>query len=140
MLFMKMSKVKTLSFNPGTLLGRPLWTMTSKSDHVFGKNQYCGTKAVVHRGLRFISEDQKQRARAKMLTIVANSLPQTESNISFVDSYPAMQPTQGNMSVLKELSDVSLAMGQGAVVAYDPAKEELQIFPLSLMTRMVLTV
>jgi len=113
-----------LSFNPGTLLGGTFvdYDKQKSEGHVFGKTNVVAQKAVVHGGLRFISEDQKQRARAKMRTIAANSLPQTESNISFVDSYPAMQPTQGNMSVLKELSDVSLAMGQGAVVAYDPAK------------------
>ena len=113
-----------LSFNPGTLIGGTFvdYDKQKSEGRVFGKTNVVAQKAVVHGGLRFISEDQKQRARAKMRTIVVNSLPQTESNISFVDSYPAMQPTQGNMSVLNELSNVSLAMGQGAVLAYDPAK------------------
>jgi glutamate carboxypeptidase len=78
--------------------------------------------AVVKGGLRFISEEQKQRARAKMREIVANSLPQTSATISFIDSYPAMGPTEGNKKVLAVLDKVSLDLGQGGVVAYDPGK------------------
>jgi glutamate carboxypeptidase len=36
--------------------------------------------------------------------------------------YPAMPPTPGNLSLLSELNQVSLDLGQGEVVAYDPGK------------------
>ena len=49
--------------------------------------------AVVNGGLRFISEAQKENARAKMRAIVEQHLPQTSASISFTDSYPAMRPT-----------------------------------------------
>ena len=78
--------------------------------------------AMVKGGLRFISEEQKEEARNKMREIVTNNLPQTSATISFTDSYPAMVPTEGNNRLLAELNQVSLDLGQGAVIGYDPGK------------------
>ncbi|NNK31003.1 MAG: M20 family peptidase, partial [Flavobacteriaceae bacterium] len=54
--------------------------------------------------------------------IVANNLPNTSASISFTDSYPAMGPTEGNLELLAKLNEVSLDLGQGEVIAYDPGK------------------
>ena len=89
---------------------------------VFGKSNVVAQKAIVNGGLRFITEEQKIRTRNKMRRIVSQSLPLTNSNISFVDSYPSMKPTEGNAAILEKLSEVSQAMGQGPVSAYDPSK------------------
>nr|WP_299070494.1 M20/M25/M40 family metallo-hydrolase [uncultured Allomuricauda sp.] len=113
-----------LTFNPGTLLGGTFVNFdnsTSKGD-VFGKTNVVAQKAVVRGGLRFISEEQKERAREKMKKIVSNNLPKTSAKISFTDSYPAMQPTEGNTALLNVLNDVSLDLGQGEVLAYDPGR------------------
>lgn len=113
-----------LTFNPGVLLGGTFVNfdeMTSKGD-AYGKTNVVAQKAMVKGGLRFISEEQKERARAKMREIVANNLPQTSASITFTDSYPAMQPTEGNLALLKTLNEVSLDLKQGEVLAYDPGK------------------
>lgn len=113
-----------LTFNPGTLLGGTFVNFdnaTSKGD-VFGKTNVVAQKAMVKGGLRFISEEQKERARTKMRKIVANNLPQTSATITFTDSYPAMQPTAGNMKLLHTLNEVSLDLRQGEVLAYDPGR------------------
>lgn len=113
-----------LTFNPGTLLGGTFIdfdTATSKGE-VFGKSNVVAQKAAVRGGLRFISEDQKERARTKMREIVANHLPQTTAKISFTDSYPAMGPTKGNSALLEQLNQVSLDLGYGQVLPYDPGK------------------
>nr|WP_297785470.1 M20/M25/M40 family metallo-hydrolase [uncultured Allomuricauda sp.] len=113
-----------LTFNPGVLLGGTFVNydeLTSKGD-AFGKTNVVAQKAVVKGGLRFISEEQKERARAKMREIVANNLPQTSASISFTDSYPAMKPTEGNLALLETLNEVSLDLKQGEVLAYDPGK------------------
>ncbi len=113
-----------LTFNPGTLLGGTFVNFdktTSKGD-VFGKSNVVAQKAVVQGGLRFISEEQKENARVKMREIVSNNLPQTSANITFNDSYPSMGPTEGNLSLLNTLNTVSLDLGQGEVLAYDPGK------------------
>ena len=113
-----------LTFNPGVLLGGTfveLDDMTSKGNS-FGKSNVVSQTAVVKGGLRFISEEQKESARAKMRDIVANNLPQTSAEISFIDSYPSMGPTQGNQKVLNILSEVSIDLGYGEVLGYDPSK------------------
>jgi len=113
-----------LTFNPGVLLGGTFVNydeLTSKGD-AFGKTNVVAQKAVVKGGLRFISEVQKERARTKMRKIVANNLPKTSATVSFTDSYPAMQPTEGNLELLSTLNEVSLDLKQGEVLAYDPGR------------------
>lgn len=113
-----------LTFNPGNLLGGTFvnYDKQKSEGNVFGKTNVVAQSAIVHGGLRFISEEQKERARDKMREIVADNLPQTDASISFTDSYPAMGPSDGNKEVLERLSEVSLAMKQGPVTAYDPGK------------------
>ena len=113
-----------LTFNPGVLLGGTFVNfdeLTSKGD-AFGKTNVVAQKAVVKGGLRFISEEQKELATEKMREIVAHNLPQTSASISFTDSYPAMQPTEGNLALLETLNEVSLDLKQGEVLAYDPGR------------------
>ncbi|TLF45538.1 M20/M25/M40 family metallo-hydrolase [Maribacter aurantiacus] len=113
-----------LTFNPGTLLGGTFVTfddMTSKGT-VFGKTNVVAQRAEVRGGLRFISEEQKERTREKMRAIVAKNLPKTSATISFSDMYPAMAPTEGNHALLQKLNQVSLDLNQGEVVAYDPGR------------------
>ena len=113
-----------LTFNPGTLLGGTFVEfdeMTSKGT-VFGKTNVVAQKAEVRGGLRFISEEQKERARDKMRAVVAENLPHTSATVTFTDSYPAMQPTRGNEALLAKLNIVSQDLIQGEVIAYDPGK------------------
>ena len=113
-----------LTFNPGTLLGGTFveYDKQTSSGEVFGKTNVVAQTAVVNGGLRFISEEQKENARAKMRAIVNQNLPQTSASISFTDSYPAMGPTAGNQAVLEILSDVSQDLGFGPVARYDPSR------------------
>ena len=113
-----------LTFNPGTLVGGTFVEfdeMTSKGS-VFGKTNVVAQKAEVRGGLRFISEEQKERARDNMRAVVANNLQHTSAKVTFKDSYPAMQPTEGNKALLAKLNQVSLDLKQGEVIAYDPGK------------------
>ncbi|WP_228027986.1 M20/M25/M40 family metallo-hydrolase [Costertonia aggregata] len=113
-----------LTFNPGVLLGGTFLDHDPKTGkgNTFGKSNVVAQSAMVKGGLRFISEEQKERARTKMREIVANNLPNTSAEISFTDSYPAMVPTEGNKALLARLNQVSLDLGQGEVFAYDPGK------------------
>ena len=113
-----------LTFNPGTLLGGTFveyGKQTSRGE-VFGKTNVVAQKAIVNGGLRFISEEQKENARAKMREIVSQNLPQTTAEIHFTDSYPAMGPTEGNEALLEQLSEVSQDLGFGPVSGYDPGR------------------
>lgn len=113
-----------LTFNPGVLLGGTMVSFDEalSSGNAFGKSNVIAQTAVVDGGLRFISEEQKEKARDKMRAIVADNLPHTSAEISFIDSYPAMGPTEGNKDLLKTLNQVSLDLGQGGVEAYDPGR------------------
>jgi hypothetical protein len=72
--------------------------------------------------LRFISETQRETARAKMRELVAQSLAGTSATITFEDGYPAMTPNDGNYKLLAELDRVSRDLGFGAVEALDPGE------------------
>ena len=113
-----------LTFNPGTLLGGTFveYDKQTSSGEVFGKTNVVAQKAIVNGGLRFISEEQKENARAKMREIVSQNLPQTTAEIHFTDSYPAMGPTEGNEALLEQLSEVSQDLGFGPVSGYDPGR------------------
>ncbi|MEZ4842127.1 MAG: M20/M25/M40 family metallo-hydrolase [Flavobacteriaceae bacterium] len=113
-----------LTFNPGVILGGTEvdFEEALSKGTAFGKSNVVPQTAVVTGGLRFITEGQKERARAKMQEIVANNLPHTSATITFTDSYPAMPPTEGNLKLLEALNNVSLDLGQGEVKAYDPGK------------------
>lgn len=120
----KVKGEKFLTFNPGVILGGTLidFNPTLSKGNAFGKSNVVAQKVVVKGGLRFISEEQKENARKKMLAITKNNLPHTSAKISFIDSYPAMGPTKGNYKLLETLNNVSLDLKQGRVIDYDPAK------------------
>lgn len=113
-----------LTFNPGVILGgtRVDYNSETSTGSAFGKTNVVASVLEVHGGLRFISEEQKNRTRAKMRMIVGDNLPQTSARIEFADSYPAMKPTEGNMELLTILDRVSQDLGYGKVKAYDPGK------------------
>ncbi|WP_347922569.1 M20/M25/M40 family metallo-hydrolase [Pontimicrobium sp. SW4] len=113
-----------LTFNPGIILGGTQVDYNSEltKGNAFGKTNVVAQTAVVEGGLRFISEEQKEKARAKMRNIVSNNLSQTSAKITFIDSYPAMGPTEGNHKILDLLNQVSLDLNQGEVEAYDPGR------------------
>ena len=113
-----------LTFNPGVMLAGTFveYDDTNFKGTAFGKSNVIPQSAVVTGGLRFISEEQKEKTRVTMKEIVSNNYPNTGAKITFWDSYPAMPPTDGNTKVMEVLSQVSTDMNQGEVIAYDPLK------------------
>lgn len=122
--YTKVKGEEFLTFNPGIILGGTLmdYDQQLSKGEVFGKSNVVAQSTTVYGGLRFISEDQKERARVKMREIVNNNLPQTSAKATFIDSYPAMGPTEGNKQLLEQFSTVSKDLGYGEVVAFDPLK------------------
>ena len=113
-----------LTFNPGVILGGTQvdYDPGQAKGTAYGKTNVVASELVVHGGLRFISEEQKENARNKMREIVKTNHPHTSASITFSDSYPAMKPTEGNMTLLKVLDKVSQDLGHGKVEAYDPGR------------------
>jgi glutamate carboxypeptidase len=111
-----------LTFNPGVMLGGTdvEYDPAFNRGTSFGKTNVIAQTVVVDGGLRFISEEQKERARSKMREIVGDHLPGTSAEIEFRDGYPAMPPTAGNRGLFELFDEVSRDLGLGAVDAVDP--------------------
>ena len=113
-----------LTFNAGTIQGGTDVDYDSQQNRgvTFGKTNVIPRKAVVHGGIRTISQDQLDRAQAAMQMIVAKSLPHTSASIEFFEGYPPMFPTAGNRKLKDELSAINEALGRGPMSELDPSK------------------
>ncbi len=88
-----------------------------------GKTNIIAATAVARGDLRAISNEQLERARAKMRSIVAQSLPGTSAAIAFDDDgYPPMPPTDGNRALLGQLNAVNRHLGLAEMGELDPAQ------------------
>jgi len=113
-----------LTFNPGVILGGTSIEFDPEAARgtAFGKPNVIPQTVTVQGELRFISEQQKQAAQARMQAIVGRSLSGTSAEIQFPqDEYPAMAPNQGDYELLAVFDDVSRDLGLGAIEPVDPA-------------------
>lgn len=113
-----------LTFNAGTIQGGTdvEYDTQETRGRTFGKTNVVPQKVVVHGGLRTISAEQLESARAAMRRIVDDNLPHTDAQIEFEDSYPPMPPTEGNRRLQAVLSDINEALGRGPMPALDPSR------------------
>ena len=113
-----------LSFNAGTIQGGTDVDYDDEQNRgqTFGKTNIIPRKVVVHGGIRTISQEQLERARAMMRAIVAENLPHTSATITFKDRYPAMSPTDGNRRLQAQLSEINELLGRGPMPALDPSR------------------
>jgi glutamate carboxypeptidase len=113
-----------LTFNAGTVQGGTDVSYIPEQNRgtTFGKTNIVPRMAVVHGGIRTISQDQLDRAQAKMKEIVAANLPHTSAVIEFTEGYPPMFPSEGNRAVLKVLTDINEDLGRGPMRELDPSK------------------
>jgi glutamate carboxypeptidase len=111
---------KYLTFNPSVIVGGTEANLNEVTGTATGKTNVIPAKVIVRGDLRFISEQQKQAARARMQEIVAQNLAGATAKIAFEDGYPAMTPAEGNYALLKQLDQVSQDLGFGRVEALDP--------------------
>lgn len=118
----QLSSEQYLTFNPGLMSGGSEIKVDRAAARVeaVGKTNIISPSAYVAGDLRYISETQREKAREKMRTIVAQNLNGTKSTILFSDGLPAMEPTEGNYSLVKFLDGVSKDMGIGSTKAGDP--------------------
>ncbi|HEV8485470.1 MAG TPA: M20/M25/M40 family metallo-hydrolase [Blastocatellia bacterium] len=115
-------KEKYLTFNPSVIVGGTEAELKGVTGTATGKANVVPAKVILTGDLRFVSEEQKEMARAKMREIVARNLPGTSAKITFRDAYPAMTPTEGNYALLKQLDQVSQDLGFGKIEALDPGE------------------
>jgi glutamate carboxypeptidase len=113
-----------LTFNAGNIQGGTDVEYFPQQNRgtTFGKTNVIPRKLVVHGGIRTISDEQLDRARAAMLEVVAKNLPHTSATIEFTPGYPSMSPTEGNQRLQLLLSDVNQDLGRGEMPTLDPSK------------------
>ncbi len=113
-----------LTFNAGTILGGTdvSYDFEETRGTAFGKTNVVARRAVVHGGLRTISQDQLERGRNAMLEVVARHLPHTDATITFSDGYPAMAPTEGNQRLHDLLTQINQDLGGDEMPALDPSR------------------
>jgi len=113
-----------LTFNAGSILGGTdvNYDAETTSGTAFGKTNVVPNTVVVHGGIRTISPDQLQRAQAAMESVVSRHLPHTDSTISFIEGYPPMAPTDGNIQLQNMLSDINIELGRQEMPALDPSR------------------
>jgi glutamate carboxypeptidase len=118
----KLSNEKYLTFNPGLFIGgsEVNYDTAAQKGEVLGKTNIISPKTVVIGDLRFLTEEQKEKARANMREIVSQHLSGTKANIFFKDGIPSMPPTAGNDALVKIVNDISIAIGYSEVKAGDP--------------------
>ena len=118
----RLSNEQYLTFNPGLFIGGSDVTYNDEEQkgEASGKTNIISPKTVVIGDLRFLTEEQKEKARGNMRQIVSESLANSKASISFKDGIPSMPPTTGNEALLKTVSAVSVAMGYGEVKAGNP--------------------
>ena len=113
-----------LTFNAATIQGGTdvAYDDQQNRGRTFGKTNVVPRKVVVHGGMRAISVEQLERARAKMRAVVDDNHPHTSANIEFQDRYPPMSPTDGNAHLQAKLSEINDALGRGPMPALDPSR------------------
>ena len=114
-----------LTFNVGLVGGGA----TAKLDEgrirleATGKTNIIPAIAVARGDLRALSQEQIDRAQAKMRAIVAKPLNGATATIDFdKDGYPPMAPTAGNRALLARLNAVNADLGLPAMGELDPVK------------------
>ena len=113
-----------LTFNAGTIQGGTDvdYSAGQNRGKTFGKTNVVPRMAVVHGGIRAISQDQLERTQAAMRAVVANNLPKTTATIEFSEGYPPMFPSEGNRGVLAVLSEINADLGRGPMQELDPSR------------------
>ncbi|MBN3521644.1 M20/M25/M40 family metallo-hydrolase [Algoriphagus lutimaris] len=111
-----------LTFNPGQIIGGSDISFDEETGkgEALGKTNIVAREAIVTGDLRFLGEEQKNAARAKMQAIVDRHLNQTDAEIIFRDGLPSMVPTEGNYALAEVLNQLSQDMGLGEVKPGDP--------------------
>jgi glutamate carboxypeptidase len=113
-----------LTFSPGVIGGGTDVSIDSSETQVraAGKVNIVARRTEVRGDLRFITDEQKARAIARMQEITQQSLPGTSATLDFVDGYPAMPETAAGRALLAQYDTVSRALGYPAVEALDATR------------------
>ena len=120
----ELASEENLTFNPGTIAGGSdvAYDTLTQRGTTASKTNIIAPVTWVQGDLRAMNPEQIIRAQTKMKQIVSRHLRGTTAEISFSDGYPPMAVTPGGERLLGIYSNVSVALGYGALTASDPAR------------------
>lgn len=113
-----------LTLNPGAIVGgtQIAFDREAARGTAYGKNNVVAESTLVTGDLRALSIPQRERAKAAMRRIVADTTRAAGAAIAFDDGYPPLAPSEGNRKLLAFFERASLDLGYGPVGADDPAR------------------
>jgi len=113
---------KNLTFNAALIIGGSEVQMLEgkSSGNVTSKLNIVPPSTIIKGDLRFISQQQLSDTQNRMHEIVSQNLPHAKAEIEFFEAYPAMFPTEKNLALVAQYSQVSQDLGFGKVEAQDP--------------------
>lgn len=114
-----------LTFNVGLIAGGQEASLDADGVRASakGKTNIIPGIAIARGDFRTLSQDQTERVKAKMATIVAAHAPLTSATITFEQGgYPAMAPTPGNKALLDRLNGVNQDLNLPEMPVLDPLK------------------
>jgi glutamate carboxypeptidase len=113
----------TVTANPGIFLGGTASAYDAEKSEgtAAGKFNVIARSALAKGDLRFLTDTERDEAKARMEVIAAERLPGASARLVFEDLAPGWPASQGNREVLALIDRVSRDLGQGPVEADDPA-------------------
>jgi glutamate carboxypeptidase len=113
-----------LTFNAATVVGGTdvTYDTMTNSGTAASKTNIVPRLAIAAGDLRFMTPEQLERTRERMRAIVAQHLPGTDAQITFIDGYPAMPLTAGNQRLLSFYDEASRTLGYGPMAPMDPGR------------------
>lgn len=114
-----------LTFNVGLIAGGQEASLDDDGVRASakGKTNIIPGIAIARGDFRTLSQEQTERVKAKMSTIVAAHAPLTSAAITFEQGgYPAMAPTPGNKALLDRLNAINTDMGLPEMPVLAPLK------------------
>ncbi len=113
-----------LTYNVGLITGGTTASYDSATANgsATGKSNIIPAAAEAVGDIRTVTDEQYDRARKKMLEIVAKHLKGTSAEIEFKEGYPSMPATDANKALLGELNRVNRELGVDVMEPYDPSR------------------
>jgi glutamate carboxypeptidase len=113
----------TVTVNAGIVLGgtRVGYDAAASAGSAAGKFNVVPPAALARGDLRFVTDGERDAAKARMTEIAADALPRTVSRVEFEDLAPGWPASDRNRELLRVIDAVSRDLGQGPVEPDDPA-------------------
>ena len=110
-----------MTYSVGLVLGgEDIKVDAGGNGSVSGKTNVIPGEALARGDIRALTPEQLGRVKDRMQSIVAKSLPGTQSEIHIEDKYPPMAPTPGNKALFAVLNDANRALDVPEEEELDP--------------------